>query len=46
MLVNGAREVVIAARFNTYAAEGIPYLFRCHIVDHVDLGLMGQYQIV
>ena len=46
VLVNGAREVVIAARFNTYAAEGIPYLFRCHIVDHVDLGLMGQYQIV
>ena len=44
--VNSEREVVIAARFNTYATEDIPYLFHCHILDHEDLGMMGQYQIV
>ena len=46
VLVNGDREVVIAARFDTYAAEDIPYMFHCHILDHEDLGMMGQYQIV
>ena len=46
VLVNGNREVVIAARFNTYAAEEIPYMFHCHILDHEDLGMMGQFLIV
>ena len=44
--VNGQREVVIAARFNTYAAEETPYMFHCHILDHEDLGMMGQFLIV
>ncbi len=44
--VNNEREVVIAARFDTYAAEETPYLFHCHILDHEDLGMMGQYIIV
>ena len=44
--VNADREVVIAARFDTYPAEDIPYLFHCHILDHEDLGMMGQYKIV
>ena len=44
--VNADREVVIAARFDTYPAEDIPYLFHCHILDHEDLDMMGQYIIV
>ncbi len=44
--VNGQREVVIAARFDTYAAEDIPYMFHCHILDHEDLGMMGQFLVV
>ena len=46
VLVNADREVVIAARFNTYAAEDIPYMFHCHILDHEDLGMMGQFLVV
>ncbi len=46
VLVNADREVVIAARFHTYAAEDIPYMFHCHILDHEDLGMMGQFLIV
>ena len=46
VLVNADREVVIAARFNTYAAEDTPYMFHCHILDHEDLGMMGQFLIV
>ena len=44
--VNGQREVVIAARFHSYAAEATPYLFHCHVLDHEDLGMMGQFRIV
>ncbi len=46
VLVNAGREVVIAARFNTYATEDIPYIYHCHILDHEDLGMMGQFLIV
>ena len=46
VLVNAEREVVIAARFDTYAAEDIPYMFHCHILDHEDLGMMGQFLVV
>ena len=46
VLVNADREVVIAARFNTYAAEDTPYMFHCHILDHEDLGMMGQFLVV
>ena len=46
MLVNAEREVVIAARFNTYAVEDIPYMFHCHILDHEDLGMMGQFLVI
>ena len=46
VLVNDDREVVIVARFNSYTAEDIPYMFHCHILDHEDLGMMGQFLIV
>ena len=46
VLVNGQREVVIIARFDTYVAEDIPYMFHCHILDHEDLGMMGQFLVI
>jgi len=46
VLVNSEREVVIAAQFDTYVAEDIPYMFHCHILDHEDLGMMGQFLVV
>ena len=46
VLVNDDREVVIAARFDTYAAEDIPYMLHCHILDHEDLGMMGQFLVI
>ena len=46
VLINGQREVVIIARFDTYAAEDIPYMFHCHILDHEDLGMMGQFLVI
>ena len=46
VLVNDERDVVIIARFNTYAAEDTPYMFHCHILDHEDLGMMGQFLVI
>ncbi len=46
VFVHGDREVVIAARFNTYADNDTPYMFHCHILDHEDLGMMGQFLVV
>ncbi|MXY47511.1 MAG: multicopper oxidase domain-containing protein, partial [Chloroflexi bacterium] len=46
VLVNAQREVVVAVRFDTYAAEDIPYMFHCHILDHEDLGMMGQFLVI
>ena len=44
--VNAQREVVIAARFDTYAAFDTPYMLHCHILDHEDLGMMGQFLVI
>ena len=46
VLVDTDREVVIAARFHSYAAEDTPYMFHCHILDHEDLGMMGQFLVI
>jgi len=46
VLVTEDREVVIAARFNTYSNPDIPYMFHCHILDHEDTGMMGQFKVI
>ena len=46
VLVNANREVVIASRFNTYADNDMPYMYHCHILDHEELGMMGQFLVV
>ncbi|MEM8922667.1 MAG: multicopper oxidase domain-containing protein [Actinomycetota bacterium] len=46
VLVTDEIEVVVAARFNTYRNPNIPYMFHCHVLDHEDLGMMGQFEVV
>jgi FtsP/CotA-like multicopper oxidase with cupredoxin domain len=46
VLVTEGREVVIAARFDSYTNPDVPYMFHCHILDHEDLGMMGQFRVV
>ena len=46
VLVTEEREVVIAARFNSYTNENVPYMYHCHILDHEELGMMGQFQVL
>ena len=46
MLVSEDREVVIAARFDSYTSPDTPYMFHCHILEHEDAGMMGQFTVV
>lgn len=46
VLVTEDREVVVAARFDSYTSPDVPYMFHCHILDHEDLGMMGQFRVV
>ena len=46
VLVTEDRKVVVAARFDSYTNPSTPYMFHCHILDHEDLGMMGQFQVL
>ncbi|MDP2710621.1 MAG: multicopper oxidase domain-containing protein [Solirubrobacteraceae bacterium] len=38
--------VRFAARFTDYADPRTPYMFHCHILEHEDRGMMGQFVVV
>ena len=46
VFVDPGREIVIASRFNTHADNDTPYMYHCHVLDHEDLGMMGQFLVV
>jgi blue copper oxidase len=40
-------EVVrLIMRFDDYADPNIPYMYHCHILEHEDGGMMGQFVVV
>ena len=36
----------IIKRFHDYADPVNPYMFHCHILEHEDVGMMGQFVVV
>lgn len=38
--------VSILARFEDYADPANPYMYHCHILEHEDRGMMGQFVVV
>jgi FtsP/CotA-like multicopper oxidase with cupredoxin domain len=36
----------IIARFDDHADPATPYMFHCHVLDHEDRGMMGQFVVV
>ena len=46
IFLDPGRVIVVAARFNTYADNDTPYMYHCHILDHEELGMMGQFLVV
>ncbi|WP_412551039.1 multicopper oxidase domain-containing protein [Shimia sp. MIT910701] len=40
---NGASEVLV--KFDYEAPEDAPYMYHCHILEHEDCGMMGQFTV-
>lgn len=38
--------VRLIMRFTDYTDENNPYMYHCHILEHEDLGMMGQFVLV
>jgi len=46
VLVNPREAVRVMTRFEHYADETVPYMYHCHILEHEDQGMMGQFVVV
>ena len=46
VLVHPREEVRIIMRFEDYADEHAPFMYHCHILEHEDEGMMGQFLVV
>jgi blue copper oxidase len=38
-------EAEILARFDQPASRDTPFMFHCHILEHEDAGMMGQFTV-
>lgn len=46
-VVVGPRETVrVLLRFEDHADPDLPYMYHCHILEHEDAGMMGQFVVV
>jgi FtsP/CotA-like multicopper oxidase with cupredoxin domain len=46
VLVNSQERVRLAVRFDYYSDPEQPYMYHCHILEHEDAGMMGQFTVV
>jgi blue copper oxidase len=46
VLVYSGERVRIITQFEHYADARAPYMFHCHILEHEDAGMMGQFVVV
>ena len=46
VLVGGGETVRVIAKFDDYADPERPYMYHCHILEHEDAGMMGQFTVV
>ncbi|MEL6982017.1 MAG: multicopper oxidase domain-containing protein [Actinomycetota bacterium] len=46
VLLEEGDEVVLVARFDSYTNPDTPYMFHCHVLDHEEDGMMGQFQVL
>ncbi|HTE57230.1 MAG TPA: multicopper oxidase domain-containing protein [Verrucomicrobiae bacterium] len=46
VLVNSADTVRVIVRFPNRSDPHLPYMFHCHILEHEDKGMMGQFVLV
>ncbi len=46
VMVRPGETVPLLMRFTDYADPDMPYMFHCHILQHEDQGMMGQFVVV
>lgn len=46
VLVNPGETVEILVKFAHYTDPALPYMYHCHILEHEDAGMMGQFTVV
>jgi blue copper oxidase len=46
VLVESGETVRVITQFGEYADPDHPYMYHCHILEHEDAGMMGQFTIV
>lgn len=46
IVVNQAETVRLKMQFKDFADLNLPYMYHCHILEHEDMGMMGQFVIV
>jgi len=46
VLVSRDHPVRLAVQFRSYTDPDMPYMFHCHILQHEDNGMMGQFVVV
>lgn len=43
VLVEPQENVQIIAKFTNFANPDVPYMYHCHLLNHEDMGMMGQF---
>ncbi len=46
VILNPRETVKIVMNFADYADDTVPYMYHCHILEHEDQGMMGQFLVV
>jgi blue copper oxidase len=46
VVVNPREQVRVLLRFAEHTDPDLPYMYHCHILEHEDAGMMGQFVIV
>jgi blue copper oxidase len=46
VLVPPGETVRVVLRFSDYTDRSAPYMFHCHLLEHEDRGMMGQFVVV
>lgn len=45
VIVSGKRDVEFLVQFNKRADKSTPYMYHCHMLEHEDMGMMGQFTV-
>ena len=46
VIVNPREQVRVLLRFEEHTDPELPYMYHCHILEHEDAGMMGQFVVV